>query len=140
VSGHAGKWDGDRVFPYRLARVNRRLANPLLRPIAGWLPPLAVVEHVGRRSGRPYRTPVFAFRRGGEVVIVLSYGNRTEWVRNVVAAGTGALVRGGRRSTLADVRVMPVGACGPMSALGRFSSRFADNAMVARVTDGRVSG
>jgi deazaflavin-dependent oxidoreductase (nitroreductase family) len=136
VPGRASEWDSDRVFPYRLARVNRRLANPLLRPLARWLPPLAVVEHVGRRSGRPYRTPVFAFRRGGEVLIVLSYGDRTEWVQNVLAAGTGALVRRGRRSTLADVRVVPVDTCGSMSALSRFSSRFADNAMVARAIDG----
>lgn len=126
------------MFPRQLARANRRLANPVLRPVAGRVPPLAVVEHVGRRSGRHYRTPVFAFRRDREVVIVLSYGERSEWVRNVLAGGTGGLVRRGRRLTLSDARVVPIGECGRMSALGRFSSRFADHALVATVADAAI--
>ena len=75
------------MFPRRLAYFNRRVANPVLRPLAWVLPPFAVVEHHGRVSGHRYRTPVFAFRRGGDVVIVLSYGTRSDWIQNVMAGG-----------------------------------------------------
>jgi deazaflavin-dependent oxidoreductase (nitroreductase family) len=118
-----------------MARLNRFVANPVLRPVAHVLPPFAVVKHEGRASGRPYRTPVFAFRRGGEVLIVLSYGRQSDWVRNVLSNGSGGLIRLGRNRLLANPRVVAVAECGPMSPLGRFSSRFADHVLVADVVD-----
>lgn len=121
------------MFPYRLAHLNRRVTNPILRPVGRWVPPFAIVEHRGRRSGRLYRTPVFAFYRAGRVTIVLSYGDRTEWVRNVVAAGGGVLVRRGRRFSLLDPHIVPVAQRGSMSPLGRFACRFADNVFTARL-------
>jgi hypothetical protein len=48
-------------LPQGLARFNRHVTNPIQRMWAGWLPPFAILEHVGRRSGTPYRTPVNAF-------------------------------------------------------------------------------
>ncbi|HEV2121184.1 MAG TPA: nitroreductase family deazaflavin-dependent oxidoreductase, partial [Chloroflexota bacterium] len=56
-----------------IARISRRTFNPLIRPVAEWLPPLAVVLHRGRVSGQAYRTPVLVFRSDGRVVIVLFY-------------------------------------------------------------------
>lgn len=47
---------------HRSLIVMPRYLNPLLRPIAGYLPPLALLHHRGRRSGRSYETPVQAFR------------------------------------------------------------------------------
>jgi hypothetical protein len=38
-------------------------------------------------SGRTFQTPLFAFRRGNEFVIALTYGSQSDWVRNVLAAG-----------------------------------------------------
>jgi deazaflavin-dependent oxidoreductase (nitroreductase family) len=82
----------------RLARFNRRFANRAVVPFAGRrLSPVAVVAHRGRRTGRPYRTPVMAFRRGGGLVVALPYGPDRDWVRNVLAAG-GATVRVGGRA------------------------------------------
>ena len=52
-----------------------------------WLPGFGVVHHVGRRSGRAYRTPVNLFPSDGGYLIALTYGEHTEWVRNVLAAG-----------------------------------------------------
>jgi deazaflavin-dependent oxidoreductase (nitroreductase family) len=121
------------VFPRRLARVNRRVANPLLRPVARLTPPLAVIEHRGRRSGRTYRTPVFAFRRGDEILVVLSYGRNSHWVRNLRAAGHGALIRGMRRYRMMNIRTAPVAQCGPLGPLGRFSTRFADDVLIAEL-------
>ncbi|MDT4989920.1 MAG: hypothetical protein QOI74_4014 [Micromonosporaceae bacterium] len=118
-----------------MAQLNRRVANPLLRPVARLLPPFAIVEHTGRVSGRRYRTPVFAFRRDGEIVIVLSYGRNSQWAENLLSAGRGVLIRGRRRYTLSDVQVRTVDHSGPLSALGRFSSRFGDHVLVADLRD-----
>jgi deazaflavin-dependent oxidoreductase (nitroreductase family) len=108
----------------------------MFRPIAGLLPPFAIVEHQGRATGRPYRTPVFAFRRGGELVVVLSYGSDCDWLRNLLATGGGGVVRSGRRRALTNLRVVPAGRCGPLSPLGRFSTRFADEVLVADLAPG----
>ncbi|MEV5829619.1 nitroreductase family deazaflavin-dependent oxidoreductase [Spirillospora sp. NPDC052242] len=90
-------------MPRAFRRVGRAV-NPVALPLARRLPPLAVVEHVGRRSGRPYRTPVQAFRTESGWVVALAYGDDVDWVRNLLAAGGGHLVRGGRRYRLTDPR------------------------------------
>jgi len=54
-----------------------------------------VILHRGRRSGRDYRTPLFAFRRDRTLVIALLYGHESDWLRNLQADG-GHVVRGGR--------------------------------------------
>lgn len=69
------------------ARFNRRVANPVVRRVAGRVPPLAIVDHRGRRTGRDYSTPVIAVRSGDDVVIGAVYGVESDWVRNVMAAG-----------------------------------------------------
>jgi deazaflavin-dependent oxidoreductase (nitroreductase family) len=117
--------------------MNRRVANPLLRPVARLTPPFAVIEHRGRRSGRIYRTPVFAFRRGNEILVVLSYGRNSQWVRNLGSAGHGTLIRGMRRYSMVNIRTAPVAQCGPLGALGRFSTRFADDVLIAELRPDR---
>ena len=121
------------MFPRRLAHVNRVLTNRLMRPVACVLPPLAVIEHRGRRTGRAYRTPVFAFRRGEEIIVVLSYGTQSDWPRNLVAARGGGVIRLGRRGSLDGLQIVPVADAGPLSPLGRFSCRFATHAMIGKV-------
>ena len=73
----------------RIRRFNRAILNPLMLRVAdrfhGTYP--AVVHHVGRRSGRRYRTPVVAQPIRGGFVIPLPYGTDTDWCRNVRAAG-----------------------------------------------------
>jgi deazaflavin-dependent oxidoreductase (nitroreductase family) len=66
-----------------------RLTNRATLPLAGkrWNPFFAVVHHRGRRSGRPYATPVAARRTGEGFVISLAFGAQVDWYRNVVAAG-----------------------------------------------------
>ena len=74
-------------LPRALAYFNRSVTNRLFRLFAGWLPPFAIVEHKGRRSGRRHRTVVWAFPFAGGMVVALTYGASTDWVRNVLAAG-----------------------------------------------------
>jgi deazaflavin-dependent oxidoreductase (nitroreductase family) len=93
-------------IPERVARFNRRVTNPIARLVAGWLPPFALVEHVGRTSGRTYRTPVWAFSRDRGLVVALTYGAATDWVRNVLASGGTTVERLGVSRRYADSRIL----------------------------------
>jgi deazaflavin-dependent oxidoreductase (nitroreductase family) len=46
----------------------------------------ALIRHTGRRSGRAYTTPVSGRRSGDIVLLTLTFGNQSDWVRNVRAA------------------------------------------------------
>jgi len=74
-------------LPRWLARFNSHVTNRLLGPLANRLPGWGVVVHVGRKTRRRYRTPVFVFRRGDRFIIALTYGRESQWVRNVLAQG-----------------------------------------------------
>jgi deazaflavin-dependent oxidoreductase (nitroreductase family) len=74
-------------IPKGVARFNKHVTNHVTRLVAGWLPGFAIVIHVGRRSGRTYRTPVNVFRHGDRYVFALTYGADADWARNVIAAG-----------------------------------------------------
>ncbi|HJT95569.1 MAG TPA: nitroreductase family deazaflavin-dependent oxidoreductase [Mycobacterium sp.] len=91
-----------------IAKVNKRVTNPVQRLWAHRLPYMAVIEHVGRKSGNSYRTPVMAFVEGSELSVVLNYGAKSDWVSNVQAAGSAGVVHRGRRYRLTDPRVVPI--------------------------------
>ena len=91
--------------PRSVARFNRRFWNPLVLRVAGHLPGFAIVNHVGRTSGRVYRTPVNAFRTDDGYSIALTYGPESDWVKNVLAAGSCALFTRGRWMHLSDPRI-----------------------------------
>jgi deazaflavin-dependent oxidoreductase (nitroreductase family) len=96
----------DSLMPAWLPKVNQRIVNPVQMLWAPRLPPWAVIVHRGRRSGAEHRTPVLAWRSGSALYVVLFYGSRTQWVRNVRAAGGGEVIRRGRRCRFAGVRVV----------------------------------
>ena len=93
-------------LPRRLAKFNLVVTNRVLGPLARYVPGFAVVSHVGRRSGRTYRTPVSLYRRGDGYVIALMYGADSQWVRNVVAAGGADIETRGRRLHLVGPEVV----------------------------------
>jgi deazaflavin-dependent oxidoreductase (nitroreductase family) len=66
-----------------------KLLNPLILKLAGrhHFGMAAQIHHTGRRSGRPYVTPAGARRSGETIVVPLTFGNQSDWVRNVRAAG-----------------------------------------------------
>ena len=74
--------------PRSLARFNKRFTNRLTSRVAGYLPGFAIVSHVGRKSGRVYHTPVNAFPTQDGYIIALTYGTQSDWVKNVLAAGS----------------------------------------------------
>ena len=91
--------------PRSVARFNRRFWNPLVLRVAGHLPWFAIVRHVGRKSGRVYRTPVNSFRNDDAYIIALTYGPESDWVKNVLAAGSCELLTRGRWMHLSDPRI-----------------------------------
>jgi deazaflavin-dependent oxidoreductase (nitroreductase family) len=66
-----------------------KVLNPVMRKLAGrrHVMMAAQIRHVGRRSGRPYVTPAGARLTGDTFVIPLTFGNSSDWSRNVRAAG-----------------------------------------------------
>ena len=79
-------------------RMNRSLTNPRVMRTAGNAgTQTSVIEHVGRRSGKTYETPVDIIETTTRLLIALPYGARTDWLRNVLAAGAATVVSGGER-------------------------------------------
>ncbi|MFI7542234.1 alpha/beta fold hydrolase [Actinoplanes sp. NPDC049599] len=107
-----------REVPQRrdaVRRFNKRFLNPVMLLVAGrryWY--AAALHHVGRRSGRPYTTPVVAEPVGGGFVIPLPYGDDVDWLRNIRAAGRASIEVHGRRYTLDDPRVVDAGYALPL--------------------------
>src|SRR5215469_9246614 len=71
-----------------LAKINIALTNRITSLFAGWLPGFGILTHVGRKSGKTYRTPVNVFRAPNGFVIALTYSSQSGWVKNVLAAGS----------------------------------------------------
>ena len=94
------------VLPTWLAKVNRSVTNRVTGPLAPHLPGMGVVEHVGRKSGREYRTPVNVFRRDGGFVLALTYGSDAQWAKNVLAAGRADIRHRGRTCAVTNPRVV----------------------------------
>lgn len=90
----------------RLARFNRRVTNPVARPMASRLPGFGVLIHRGRRTGKTYRTPLNCFRREGTFYVALVYGPGVDWLKNLEAAGGGVMVTGGRSHPVGAPRVV----------------------------------
>lgn len=94
--------------PYRKS-LWRRALNAGVRPLArlGLTGPRTHLLTVpGRRTGRPWSTPVSIVEEGGKRWLVAPYGARN-WVLNARAAGRVELRRGRRRERLAVVELGP---------------------------------
>jgi deazaflavin-dependent oxidoreductase (nitroreductase family) len=109
--------------PRWVARANKIGLNQVTKFIAPWAPGWALVIHRGRRSGRIFRTPLMAFRRGDGYVIALTYGSTADWVRNVLAAGGCELESRRRHYQLGSPRVYRDEQATDMPALIRFILR-----------------
>ena|ERR1700693_46925 len=70
-----------------VAAFNLAVTNRITIRFAARLPGFGILTHIGRKSGKVYRTPVNVFRVPDGFLIALTYGRESEWVNNVVAAG-----------------------------------------------------
>lgn len=89
-------------MPRWWGRINKRVFNPRAIASGKW----PVLTHVGRTSGRTYRTPLDAHPVDAGYVFVLVYGSGSDWVRNVLAAGRARLCVEGEEVELTAPRLI----------------------------------
>jgi len=89
-----------------LAAFNLAVTNRITGRFAGWLPGFGIVTHLGRKSGRVYRTPVNVFRVSNGFAIALTYGRESEWVKNVLTANGCELETRGQRYQLSQSTIV----------------------------------
>jgi len=89
-----------------LAKINIAFTNRITSLFAGWLPGFGILTHVGRKSGKVYRTPINVFRASNGVIIALTYSSQSEWVKNVLAAGGCELKTRGKKYHLSVPQVV----------------------------------
>jgi deazaflavin-dependent oxidoreductase (nitroreductase family) len=100
------------LFPPWLERMQIKYINPMLRPLSKRMPGFAVIKHRGRTSGKDYETIVTAYRKDGVLAIGLAHG-KTNWVKNVLAAGHADIHVGRKDLHLVNPRVLPAGTVDP---------------------------
>ncbi len=99
--------DPDRsVLPAWLPAFNRRVINRIQGIYAPYIPPLAMVVHTGRKSGRRLKTPVSVQLYDGKLAIGLPYSANTQWVKNLQAANSGELIRRGKHLKFENPRIV----------------------------------
>jgi deazaflavin-dependent oxidoreductase (nitroreductase family) len=104
--------------PRAVAKFNRRITNPVARSLTPWLPCLGTLEHVGRKSGRHYRTPLLVFKTQDGFVILIGYGPQTDWLKNVLAGGPTVLHKRGKALGLASPRIVSKADAAPLVTPG----------------------
>ncbi|MEI7715087.1 MAG: nitroreductase family deazaflavin-dependent oxidoreductase [Mycobacterium sp.] len=104
------------LFPPWFERFQIKYFNPAVKPLVRFLPGTATITHRGRKSGTAYETVITPFRKGNTLAIALGHG-KTNWVKNVLAAGEADVVYGrNRRVHLTNTRILPAGYDGPDAA------------------------
>jgi deazaflavin-dependent oxidoreductase (nitroreductase family) len=67
-----------------------------------------ILRHVGRSSGTTHETPLGIERTDDGFVIAIVYGERTQWVKNVLAAGSAEVVLDGETYQVDRPEVVPM--------------------------------
>ena len=76
--------------------MSKKAMNPMQMRSAGTPGAYAsIVRHRGRKSGVEYETPIGVVADGDGFLVALPYGSQTQWLRNVLAAGSATLVHEG---------------------------------------------
>jgi deazaflavin-dependent oxidoreductase (nitroreductase family) len=100
-----------KTSPVRNAarRFHHAVGNPLQMRSAGTPGAYAsVLRHQGRTTGRTYDTPVWAAPTEDGFVIAIVYGSRTDWLNNVLASGTAAIIHDGDTYPVDQPRIVPM--------------------------------
>lgn len=87
------------VLKYTLNPLTRRLARSPFGPFS-------IVQHVGRRSGKLYETPIIVSRVDDGFVIELTYGPDVDWHKNVVAAGSCTIIWHGQQYAIDQIEAI----------------------------------
>lgn len=110
------------LVPPWLERIQIKYMNPLMKPLSKRLPGFTVVKHRGRKSGTPYETIVTSYRKDNLLAVTLLHG-KTNWVKNVLAAGEADMHLFSGDVKITNPRVLPAGTDDP--TLPRIPRTFA---------------
>jgi deazaflavin-dependent oxidoreductase (nitroreductase family) len=120
-------------FPVWFENFQIRYINPVAVPLARFMPGITVIRHRGRKSGQQFETPVSAYRKGDTVAIMLGHG-KTNWVKNILAAGEADIRLGRRDVHLVNPRIVPAGGDDPaLPRIARLAARRGVGVFVADV-------
>ena len=100
----------------RLIRAVARVVNPLVLRVAGrrHMPVLGIVHHRGRKTGRPYATPLGVRPApGGGFVMPLTFSQASHWYQNIQAAGGCVITYQGVDHTVAGPVIVDRATAGP---------------------------
>ena len=89
-------------MPLWWGHVNKRLLNK--RELKTGKRP--ALTHVGRSSGKTYQTPLDAHHVEDGYIFILVYGSGSDWVQNVMAAGSASLRVDGKEVDLVSPRLV----------------------------------
>jgi deazaflavin-dependent oxidoreductase (nitroreductase family) len=100
-----GTWPRPLLRAVRIS--NKYLLNPVMGTLAGRKNSYAAaIRHTGRKSGKPYSTPIGAERVQDGFIIPLGYGTQVDWLQNVLAAGRASLSAKGETHDVTDPEVI----------------------------------
>jgi deazaflavin-dependent oxidoreductase (nitroreductase family) len=68
----------------------------------------SVIRHIGRRTSRIYETPIVAVEHDDAFLIALPYGERTDWLKNVLANGQATILTHGQTYEVDHPQVVPM--------------------------------
>lgn len=120
-------------FPVWLENFQIKYINPMIRPIAKHMPGFAVIKHRGRKSGTTFETVVSAYRQDKVLAILLAHG-KTNWVKNVLAAGEADIHVARQDLHLVNPRVLPAGTDDPsLPRIARVGARRGVGVFVADI-------
>ena len=106
VGGMRAKWP---PVVDAVRRVNIRYLNPKQLKDAGQPGAYAeLLRHTGRTSGQVHETPLTIHPTDDGFVIGLVYGDRTQWLKNVLASGRAEVVREGVIYAVDRPQVVPI--------------------------------
>lgn len=124
-------------FPPWFENFQIKYVNPVAVPIARVVPGITVIRHRGRKSGRALETAVSAYRKGHTVAIMLAHG-KTNWVKNILAAGEADVLLGGREVHLINPRIVEAGTNDPsLPFMARMAARRGVGVFVADIDPSR---
>ena len=98
-----------------LMRRFTRAVNPIGKAFAGhrWFTLYGVLVHRGRTSGHEYRIAVVVRSFEDGFVIPMPFGERTQWAKNIMAAGGARIVWNGRTYDVMSPELIDAETAGP---------------------------
>lgn len=94
-------------IPSKVRYFNKKYTNRLMKQIAGRrCSPIALIRHIGRKTGKLYETPILAAKSSDHFIFALTYGKEVDWYRNILANASAELLLRGHWFHLVNPRLL----------------------------------